>query len=115
MARTMTGGDFTPPQQAEFARIKAIVERNVPEAQQVVSYGMPTFKYRGKVIVHVGAFTDHMSLFPGGIVERFADDLDGFKTSKGTIQFTLEKTLPAALIQKIVLTRKRMIEAGEQA
>jgi len=112
MARQMNSAEFTPPQQAEFERIKKLVLDVVPDAEQVVSYGMPTFKYRRKIILHVGAFTDHMSLFPGGIVEKFAEDLKGYKTAKGTIQFTLEKPLPQSVITKIVQTRKRMIEAG---
>lgn len=111
MARDMSGGDFTPLQQTEFDRIKQIVLQIVPDAQQVVSYGMPTFKYHNKIILHVGAFADHMSLFPGGIVDRFADDLVGYKLSKGTIQFTLDKPVPTAVIEKIVRYRKAAIDA----
>lgn len=113
MGRDMNGGEFTPPQQVEFERIKKLVLKVVPDAEQVVSYGMPTFKYKGKVVVHVGAFANHMSLFPGGIVEMFAADVKDYKTSKGTIQFTLEKPLPEALITKIATVRKEMIDKGE--
>jgi len=102
------------PEQAEFERIKRIVLREVPEAEQVVSYGMPTFKYRKKIILHVGTFTDHMSLFPGAAAGvAFADRLTGYKTSKGTIQFTLDHTLPEDLIRDIVVFRKTSIEKGE--
>lgn len=111
MASQMNSAEFKPPQQAEFERIKKLVLDIVPDAEQVVSYGMPTFKYRRKIILHVGAFTDHMSLFPGGIVEKFAEELKDYKTSKGTIQFTLEKPLPTDVIQKIVHYRKDAIDA----
>lgn len=113
MGRDMSGGEFTPPEQAEFERIKKLVLKVVPDAEQVISYGMPTFKYNGKVILHVGAFTHHMSIFPAGKTDLFIDELKEYKTSKGTIQFTLDKPLPDALITKIATVRKEMIEKGE--
>jgi len=114
MARVMIGGAFEPQEQAEFERIKVIVLREVPDAEQVVSYGMPTFKYQKKVILHVGAFKDHMSIFPGAAVGvAFAKELKGYKTSKGTIQFTLDKRLPDELIADIVKFRKESILRGE--
>ena len=114
MARSMAGGDFAPNEQAEFERIKRIVLSEVPEAEQVVSYGMPTFKYQKKVILHVGAFTDHMSIFPGAAAGvKFASQLKDYKTSKGTIQFALDRHLPEKLIRDIVMYRKQLIESGE--
>ena len=113
MGRDMNGGDFTPPEQQEFERIKKLVLQVVPDAEQVVSYGMPTFKYKGKVVLHVGAFINHMSIFPAGKTDLFIDELEEYKTSKGTIQFTLEKPLPDELITKIATVRKEMIDKGE--
>lgn len=113
MGKDMNGGDFTAPEKAEFERIKKLVMDVVPEAEQVISYGMPTFKYQGKIILHVGAFANHMSIFPAGKTDLFINELDEYKTSKGTIQFTLEKPLPAELITKIAIVRKQMIEKGE--
>ncbi|MCB0698417.1 MAG: DUF1801 domain-containing protein [Chitinophagales bacterium] len=75
----------------------------VPDAEEVISYGMPTFKKHG-VLVHIGAFKNHCSLFAGGkqAQEDFKEELKGFKTSAGTIQFTVDNPLPATLIKKIV-------------
>jgi uncharacterized protein YdhG (YjbR/CyaY superfamily) len=66
---------------------------------------MPAFKH-GRVLVWYGAFADHMSLFPGGsVLSQFRHDLAHLKTSKGTIQFPLDKPLPSALIARIVRAR----------
>ena len=82
--------------------IRSVVPR---EAVEVISYRMPAFKY-GQVLVWYAAFADHVSLFPGGsVLARFQDDLADFKTSKGTIQFPLDRSLPTALVKRIVRAR----------
>jgi uncharacterized protein YdhG (YjbR/CyaY superfamily) len=76
-----------------------------PEATEAISYGMPAFKYKGPLI-WFAAFSDHCSLFPtASVIEAFKNELKGFSTSKGTIQFTTEKPLPPALVKKLVRAR----------
>jgi uncharacterized protein YdhG (YjbR/CyaY superfamily) len=66
---------------------------------------MPAFR-GDHVLVWYAAFADHCSLFPGAsILEQLKDELAGFKTSKGTVQFPLDKPLPVALIKRIVKAR----------
>jgi uncharacterized protein YdhG (YjbR/CyaY superfamily) len=57
--------------------------------------------------VGYAAFKEHCSFFPmsGRLVEEFADELKAYKTSKGTIQFPVDKPLPAALVKKMVKAR----------
>ena len=87
--------------------IRSVVPR---EAVEVMSYRMPAFK-RGRVLVWYAAFADHVSLFPGGsVLVRFENDLADFKTSKGTIQFPLDRSLPTALIKRIVRARVAEIQ-----
>ena len=82
--------------------IRSVVPR---EAVEVMSYRMPAFKH-GRVLVWYAAFADHVSLFPGGsVLARFEHELAEFKTSKGTIQFPLERSLPTGLITRIVRAR----------
>lgn len=82
--------------------IRSVVPR---EAVEVMSYRMPAFKH-GRVLVWYAAFADHVSLFPGGsVLARFDDELGAFKTSKGTIQFPLDRSLPTGLIKRIVRAR----------
>jgi uncharacterized protein YdhG (YjbR/CyaY superfamily) len=83
----------------------------VPEGEEVMSYQMPAFRYKGKILVYYASFQDHCSFFPGSaIVEQFKEELKPYKTSKGTIQFPLDKPLPASLVKKIVKARIMEIE-----
>lgn len=80
------------------------------ETSEIVSYGMPAFKYK-KVLVWFAAFSGHCSLFPtAAVIEAFKDELKGFSTSKGTIQFPTDQPLPHALVKKIVKARLAQIE-----
>ena len=95
------------PAQSALKHIRALIQSVVPkETTEVISYGIPMFKYNG-MLVGYAAFAKHCSLFPtgSGVIETFAKELNGFATSKGTIQFTVEKPLPASLIKKIVKQR----------
>jgi uncharacterized protein YdhG (YjbR/CyaY superfamily) len=76
----------------------------VPEATQKIGYGMPGFYVDGRPLVYYSAFKEHCSLFPAsaGVIERLADDLEGYGLAKGTIRFPIGKPLPAPLVKKIV-------------
>jgi uncharacterized protein YdhG (YjbR/CyaY superfamily) len=94
------------PARTTLNKIRATIRSVVPpEAIEVISYRIPAFKYKG-MLVWFGAFSDHCSLFPGaGIIEAFKDELKRYPIAKGTIQFPLDKPLPAALLKKIVKAR----------
>jgi len=65
--------------------------------------------------VWYAAFSNHCSLFPtGAVIEAFKNELKGFSTSKGTIQFSTEKPLPAALVKKMVKARVAQIESKKR-
>jgi len=85
-----------------------------PEATEGISYGMPMFKFKG-VLVWFAAFADHCSLFPtASVIAAFKNELKSFTTSKGTIQFPLDKPLPAALVKKMVKARLTQIEGKKR-
>jgi uncharacterized protein YdhG (YjbR/CyaY superfamily) len=94
------------PARSTLNKIRAAIRSAAPpEATEAISYGMPAFKYKGPLI-WFAAFSDHCSLFPTpSIIEAFKKELKGFSTSKGTIQFTTDKPLPAALVKKLVKAR----------
>jgi uncharacterized protein YdhG (YjbR/CyaY superfamily) len=76
-----------------------------PEATEGISYGIPTFKYKG-MLASFAAFSDHCSLFPGaGPTIEFKNELKNFQTSKGTIRFAPSKPLPATLLKRLVKAR----------
>ena len=99
------------PTRIALIKIRAAIRSAVPrEATETISYGMPAFKYKG-MLVWFAAFSKHCSLFPGSsVLEAFKNELKGFKTSKGTIQFPIYKPLPTALIKKLVKARVRQNE-----
>ncbi len=95
------------PHRTTLEKLRATIRSVVPkETTESISYGMPSFRYKGGLVAY-GAFKEHCSFFPmsGRLVEEFADELKAYKTSKGTIQFPPDKPLPAVLVKKIVKAR----------
>ena len=95
------------PARSTLNRIRAAIRSAVPlEATEVISYRMPTFKYKG-LLLGFAAFSNHCSLFVMSppVMEAFKKELKDFQTSKGTIRFPVDKPLPAALVKKLVKAR----------
>jgi len=95
------------PSRSTLNRVRATI-RSVapPEATEAISYGMPTFKYKGSLVAF-GAFSNHCSLFPmnSSLIKTFKNELKDFQTAKGTIRFPMDKPLSAALLTKLVKAR----------
>jgi uncharacterized protein YdhG (YjbR/CyaY superfamily) len=86
-------------------KIRQVIHKAAPEAEEIISYRMPAFKQNG-VLVYFAAFKNHIGFFPEPSgVAAFKKDLSGYKTSKGTIQFSLNKPIPYDLVEKIVKFR----------
>jgi uncharacterized protein YdhG (YjbR/CyaY superfamily) len=94
------------PARTTLKKIRAAIRSVAPaEATESISYGIPTFKYKG-MLASFAAFSDHCSLFPGaGPTIEFKNELKNFQTSKGTIRFAPYKPLPATLLKKLVKAR----------
>jgi len=94
------------PARGTLNKLRAAIRSAVPaEATETISYGIPAFKHEG-VLVWFAAFSNHCSLFPtASVIEAFKNELKGFSTSKGTIQFPTDKPLPSALVKKLVKAR----------
>ncbi len=91
---------------AKLQEIRKLVKDLAPEAEETISYGIPTFKLNGPLVYFAG-FKHHIGFYPGGpdsIVE-FRNELAQYKTSKGTVQFPLDQPLPTKLLTKIVTFR----------
>lgn len=102
-------------ERAALEDLRATIRAAAPDAVETISYQMPTFKHRGRALVGFAAFTHHCSLFPysKGVLVTLADELRPFDTSGkgGTVRFTAEAPLPAALVRRIVATRIEEIDA----
>jgi uncharacterized protein YdhG (YjbR/CyaY superfamily) len=103
------------PARSTLNKIRAAIRSAVPqEATETISYRIPAFKYKG-VLVWFAAFSDHCSLFPtASVVAAFKNELKGFSTSKGTIQFPMDKPLPTALVKKLVKARVAQNESKKR-
>lgn len=96
---------------AELERIRHLVRASSADAVEVISYGIPGFKYRGKYLLGYAAFKDHLSLFPtAGPIEAFQAELTDFQLSRGTIQFTIDHPIPEPLIVAIIKYRRDDID-----
>lgn len=101
------------PHRTTLEKVRATIRAVVPEGTtEVISYGMPTFRYKG-ALVGYAAFKEHCSLFPmsGRVLDEFGQDLAKYRTSKGTLQFPIDKPLPASLLKKLVKARIAQNEA----
>jgi uncharacterized protein YdhG (YjbR/CyaY superfamily) len=85
-----------------------------PQATETISYRIPAFRHK-EVLVWFAAFSNHCSLFPtASIIEAFKNELKGFSTSKGTIQFTPDHPLPTPLVTKLVRARVAQSESKKR-
>ena len=87
-------------------KLRRDIRAAAPKAQECISYGIPSFRLNGKLLVSYGAAAKHCAFYPGSIAREFAKELKDYDTSgKGTIRFATDKPLPTALVRKIVKAR----------
>ncbi|MBL7930334.1 MAG: DUF1801 domain-containing protein [Bacteroidia bacterium] len=93
---------FSKPVQETLETLRTVIRKAAPKAEEVISYQMPAYKQDG-MLVYFAAYKQHIGFYPtASPIEVFKKDLGAYKTSKGAIQFPLNKPLPKALISKIV-------------
>jgi uncharacterized protein YdhG (YjbR/CyaY superfamily) len=95
-----------PDEVQEMLRtLRKIIRGAAPEAEEKISYRMPTFVLHGN-LVHFAAFKSHIGLYPAPSgVEAFVPELSAYRSGKGSIQFPMDKPLPSELITRIVKFR----------
>jgi uncharacterized protein YdhG (YjbR/CyaY superfamily) len=96
---------FPEDVQVILQKIRQTIKAAAPNAEEAISYQMPTFKLKGN-LVHFAAFKNHIGFYPvpSGI-EQFKEELAVFKQGKGSVQFPLDKPMPYDLIRRIVVFR----------
>lgn len=93
--------------QSLLREIRSIILTTVPEAEEMISYQMPAYKYHG-ALVYFGGFKNHIGLYPTASgITHFSQQLKAYTTSKGAIQFPIDQPLPKQLIKDIVKFRKK--------
>src|ERR1700680_2481654 len=102
------------PKRTALQRLRRTIQTIIPNAEQGISYGMPAFRLHGKVIAGFAAFKNHLSYLPhsGSVLAELPDEVAGYVTSKGALQFPIERPLPKALVKKLIAIR--VMQVGQR-
>lgn len=102
---------FPKSTQILLKQLRAIINKAAPQAEEVISYNMPAYKYHG-MLVYFAGYRNHIGFYPmSSAITVFKKELSVYKGAKGSVQFPLDKPLPIGLITKIVKFRvKKNIE-----
>lgn len=104
---------FAPEVQEILKTLRAVIKESAPGAEEKISYQMPAFALHG-ILVYFAAFKQHIGFYPTASgISAFKDELSGYKSAKGSVQFPLGQLLPYDLISKIV--KFRVTENMEKA
>ncbi|MBN1152341.1 MAG: DUF1801 domain-containing protein [Dehalococcoidia bacterium] len=98
---------FPPNVQEILQKVRSTIKKAAPQAEESISYQMPTFKLEGN-LVHFAAFKNHVGLYPTPSgTQTFRKELSPYETGKGSIRFPLDKPIPYGLITRIVKFRAK--------
>ena len=88
--------------QEVLKKVRSIIKATAPDAEETISYQIPTFKLNGN-LVHFAAFKNHIGFYPtpSGI-EAFKRELSPYETAKGSVKFPLNKPIPYDLVRRVV-------------
>jgi uncharacterized protein YdhG (YjbR/CyaY superfamily) len=98
--------DFPEEIQSILEKIRTTIRKAAPGALEMISYGIPAFKFQGQPLVYFAAFKNHIGFYPTPKgIEEFEKELSVYKQGKGSVQFPIDKPMPLKLIGKIVKYR----------
>jgi uncharacterized protein YdhG (YjbR/CyaY superfamily) len=94
--------------------LRKSIQAAAPQATETISYNMPTFKEGGRFLVSFAAYKNHFSLYPASkeVMEAHGEELQPYFSGRGTLRFTADNPLPAALVKKIIRTRLKENAVG---
>jgi len=100
-------GALDEPKRSTLRALRATILEVAPGAEEVLSYGLPAFRVEGTVIAGFGAFKHHLSYFPhsGSVLAALGDQVAGYRTSRGTLQFSVDTPLPRSLVERLIEVR----------
>lgn len=103
--------------QATLQRVRSIIRKALPGAEEVISYQIPAYKLPGGAVVYFAGWKQHYALYPASaaLVKAFRIELARCELSKGTIRFPLSETVPAKLIERIAKFRAKEVAEGAEA
>jgi uncharacterized protein YdhG (YjbR/CyaY superfamily) len=108
----LTGLD--EPERATLQELRKTIASIVPGADEGMAYGAPVFRLRGKAVAGFAAFKNHLSYLPHSrsVLAALQHDVTGYATSKGALQFPIDRPLPKTLVKKLISVR--LVEIGQR-
>jgi uncharacterized protein YdhG (YjbR/CyaY superfamily) len=103
------------PGRTTLETLRRTILEIVPDAEQVISYGVPAFRVRGKTVAGFAAFKNHLSYLPfsGSVLSQLAKELEGYAMTKSSLHFPADHALPKALVKKLIAVR--LAQLGERS
>ncbi len=88
-------------------RLREQILSVIPQAQEVISYGMPGFRVDGEVVAGFAAFSKHLSYLPhsGAVLDELGDAIAGYTCTKGSLHFSAQEGLPTTLVRRLIRAR----------
>jgi uncharacterized protein YdhG (YjbR/CyaY superfamily) len=95
------------PKRGALQTLRRTILELLPEAEEVISYGVPAFRVQGKTVAGFAAFKNHLSYLPfsGSVLPQLADELHGYTMTKSALHFPVGEPLPKELVQKLIAVR----------
>jgi uncharacterized protein YdhG (YjbR/CyaY superfamily) len=99
--------DVEEPKRSTLQQLRLMIREVIPEAEEGISYGVPAFRLKGKVVAGFAAFKNHLSYLPhsGSVFPALQDEVAPYKTSSGALQFPIDSPLPKPLVERLVAVR----------
>ena len=96
------------PKRATLRTLRGTILEILPEAEQVIAYGVPAFRVEGKSVAGFAAFRKHLSYLPfsGTVLSQLTDELEGYTMTKSALHFGVDEPLPKALVEKLIAVRR---------
>jgi uncharacterized protein YdhG (YjbR/CyaY superfamily) len=95
------------PKRSTLEAVRRSIRAAVPQAEEGISYGMPAFRVRGKVVAGFAAFKNHLAYLPhsGTVLVELADEIAGYECTSGSLHFAIDEPLPDHLVRRLVETK----------
>ena len=95
------------PKRTTLSQMRDTILSVIPDAEECISYTMPAFRVRGKVVAGFAAFSNHLSYLPhsGSVFPQLQDELQDYSISSGALRFAIDRPLPVPLVEKLIAVR----------
>lgn len=105
-------GGVEEPKRAALEALRATILEILPDAEEIISYGLPAFRVGGVTVAGFAAFRNHLSYLPfsGSVLPELSDELEGYKMTKSSLHFAVDQPLPKPVVKKLIDTR--LADAG---